>query len=194
MILRVLAIFPMLLAAISTARAEPMPQGEVVRKLPPRTVQMIAQNPDRYIENTIRQLYQLAPDGVLTEEVLEKRKRLEAAQNRSRRFSQSLRYDLNGDLKISNEEFEELGGLFSGSELGQLEIFRRTLDTNRDGDVSSDEMMADARDDTDRQAERFHQRYGYLMLFDLNDDGKVTAEEIVRGTEVLDDDRETLTP
>ncbi|WP_169822935.1 hypothetical protein [Methyloligella halotolerans] len=155
---------------------------------------MIAQNPDRYIENTIRQLYQLAPDGVLTEEVLEKRKRLEAAQNRSRRFSQSLRYDLNGDLKISNEEFEELGGLFSGSELGQLEIFRRTLDTNRDGDVSSDEMMADARDDTDRQAERFHQRYGYLMLFDLNDDGKVTAEEIVRGTEVLDDDRETLTP
>ncbi len=175
-----------LCTCLATASAS---QSDVTQKLldaaarDPNVGRLITQlergQSDQVVQSTIQLFYQIAPDGVLSNDALELAERRTIAKARARYLSQHLIYDLDGDGAISTAEME---GVF-GSDASRLASLRALADTDRDGAISAEELRVTAT--AQAEGQRGRQQFGYLMVFDLDGDGNLVVDELVAALQDL---------
>lgn len=121
----------------------------------------------------------ISPDGVVTREMYDAKEQVQKAQARGRLLGTYLGFDLNGDQKISKEEFRLQAKLLAQYQLSSLLILRDTGDTDGDGAVDLPEMIRAAdRASAGGLPGLLVRRNDLLMKMDVNGDGKVTLTEI----------------
>ena len=128
-----------------------------------------------FIKNSVQQLYQISPDGVLTRSAIALANEHQAAQQRMGFISQILRYDLNGDLAVSRDEIGRQIQFIRQSERGQIEVFFLDYDTDKDDTISIQEISKAAKAVPLNRRNSSEQ----LFSFDFNGDEKVDLDEIV---------------
>ena len=161
---------------LETAARDPMLERQVMQML-----SLIEQGQlDQVVQLTVKQFFELAPRGTLSEAVIEASKKKTIATARARFLAQYLGYDLDGDGAISKIE---MSGLY-GNEAAKVITLLGTADLNNDGDISVEELRKAATDQAGQQRNRYH--VGYLMAFDLDEDGVVGVEELLKGLRMLE--------
>ena len=146
-------------------------------QLSPQVMTQLLNNPDRFVEYTIQQLFNLAPNGKLTREAVATRDEMETAQQRANRLGVFFGFDLDGDLEISAAEIDRQMPYLNSNQSAKFQFMIATVDLDRDGSLSLKEMWRQAA--TSSGSKRFNVQQGEeLMKFDANRDGIVTPEEI----------------
>lgn len=134
---------------------------------------------DQVIQSTVKQFFQIAPRGQLTEETLDYSKKRAVAAARARFLAQYLGYDLDGDGAISKTEME---GLY-GNDASKVVSLLGTSDLNNDGEISAQELRQAATEQADQQQSQGQATY--LMAFDLDKNGVVVAGELLKALRML---------
>ena len=91
------------LLATAPALAQEQPLG-----LDERSLQMIRNSPERAMQQHLQQLFQIAPDGELTEADVDLHVRRQLAELRANELRGLLRFDLDGDMAVSEAEISLL--------------------------------------------------------------------------------------
>ncbi|MDQ2094839.1 hypothetical protein [Rhodalgimonas zhirmunskyi] len=153
-----------------------------------REIDNLRSNPEKYRERYLSTLFQLAPDGELTQEdVLIDMKR-KMAQQRGRLLQPLLQLDLDADALVSMEELEIGIRLNSSRERSRLELLRLTGDANGDGQIDLPEMMAIVDKELSgryRPQQLQNPLVNVLLGFDGDGDGTVTSQEVLAGIDAL---------
>ncbi|VAV88532.1 hypothetical protein MNBD_ALPHA07-2183 [hydrothermal vent metagenome] len=165
------------LISISPALAETPPSETGDRTLSKQTMVQIKRNPEQFIERSISQLFRLAPNGILTQAVLDAHQKMQIAQQRSNVFEQILRYDLDANLAVDAAEIETVMRFIDSNRKAALQSALVTSDSDHDGTLSFQEIVSYAVRKT-AESQRTNARNQMLMEFDANSDGKVTTQEI----------------
>ena len=138
-------------------------------------------NPEQTAQRILRAHDGFSRLGPVTTKSVKDYMRLEAATDRARIMTDILAIDLNGDQLITRAEFDVLSNLPNG--------YRRFVrldglfgyDENLDGYISLSESFDFATHRAAAPAKTQMQPLGsYLMLFDLNADGRVMRAEVVK--------------
>ena len=138
-------------------------------------------NPEQTAQRILRAHDGFSRVGPVTTKSVKDYMRLEAATDRARIMTDILAIDLNGDQLITRAEFDVLSNLPNG--------YRRFVrldglfgyDENLDGYISLSESFDFATHRAAAPAKTQMQPLGsYLMLFDLNADGRVMRAEVVK--------------
>ena len=138
-------------------------------------------NPEQTAQRILRAHDGFSRVGPVTTKSVKDYLRLEAATDRARILTDILAIDLNGDQLITRAEFDVLSNLPNG--------YRRFVrldglfgyDENLDGYISLSESFDFATHRAAAPAKTQMQPLGsYLMLFDLNADGRVMRAEVVK--------------
>lgn len=158
------------------AQTDTPASGEYIVSLPNNILRRIRQNPDHFIRNTISTLFRISSNGIVTQETIDTFHQLKVAKTRSKWLYSALLYDLDGDMQIDAREIETLNSVLNSNENAEFQTLLALSDTNQDGDLSLDEIRANA----DKQAEKIHldALTSVLMAFDMDQDGRVTPDEI----------------
>lgn len=143
----------------------------------PRTLTQIRQNPDRYVERAIQQLFQITATGILTKDILETHQKMQIAQTYSQLFAQIIIYDLNADLTLDADEIAAQMPLLDSRKKAQLQALLATSDHDHDGALSLTEMQLHLGNKT-TENRRNTLTANDLLAFDANKDGQVTPTEI----------------
>ena len=101
------------------------------------------------------------------------------AAARARFLGQYLGYDLDGDGAISKAEME---GLY-GNDASRIVSLLGTSDLNNDGEISAEELRQAATNHADQKQSR--RQATYLMAFDLDENGVVVVDELLRALRML---------
>ncbi len=152
-------------------------------KMPEYAIKMIERDPVQALSQYYGMAFRLAPDGIVTQEMLDAQQEFQVARMRANRLASMLGYDLDGDGVISAQELARLEKYSEPSRKASLLVMLDTYDTNRDGAISLDELLAAAKAQNAKNTE-MSSRYqpvtsvNILMQMDVNGDGKTTPDEI----------------
>ncbi len=136
----------------------------------------------QFATTLIQELFRVDPNGRVTQDGIDLRKSKDLAKQRAHQFSRLLVWDLNADGQIDAGERRQ----FSGTEAAGVEVAFAEGDTNRDGTLSFDEIVALGEANGGR---RGRQSLGnLLMVFDFDQDGAVTSQEITQTIDALGDE------
>lgn len=128
----------------------------------------------RFLQRASQTLFTYSPDGVLTIEAVEIFGRLQLAEQRAQHLQSVLRYDLNGNMEVSQDEFEALKSVLEKGSKAALSLLFINGDLDQDGVLTSEEITSSFEPRDQRTDEYASQ----LLLFDVNDDGRVDLLEI----------------
>lgn len=186
-----LAVAGALALALSAGVAEA--QEDVLAGLPSSVVQQL--RPGVAIEQVIAQAlgpirqYDLDRNGIDSNDIAIAES-VDAAGRRAAQVSTTLRYDLDGDSRVTENEVRRSLEFQQGRQMqqGVEEAQRRTmmerqlvqvlaLDLDHDGSISIAEMLS-AEDTGNRQPETKYESLRLLLLNDPNGDGRVTPAEL----------------
>ena len=142
-----------------------------------QTMGQIINNPDQFIERSIAQLFNLAPDGVLSAAILETHQKMQMARMRSNQLEQLLQYDLDANLIVDAAEIETVMRVLDSRRKAVLQTTLVISDVDQDGALSMQEIVDYAAKKTGPPRPQNTSSQG-LMEFDVNRDGKVTPQEI----------------
>ncbi|MGB0855095.1 MAG: EF-hand domain-containing protein, partial [Pikeienuella sp.] len=131
------------------------------------------------LRQLLNNFYQTAPSGSLTNELIEQVRAKHHAQRRARKIGMMLGYDLNGDGSISQAE----KNAFQGQPAVDLDLLFALADADNDEVISFAEINAYA--DSKSELTNSNSVLNQMMLFDVDQDGTVTATEIVATVDVL---------
>ncbi len=145
--------------------------------LPDDIVRQAARDPDRYRERIIQQLFQLSPDGRLTEEQADIHGQRTAARNRENARQQWTIYDLDGDGTVSADEVRKLRLVMPTNERSRFETQFLQADTNADSRLSPSEINTAADTVIKRHGE--DRTVTMLRSLDVDRDTVVTVDDIV---------------
>ena len=119
--------------------------------------------------------------GPVTTKTVRNHARLQASLERGQRLGGILAMDLNADGLITRIEFETLSGLPNGNKKAARMAGLFEFDANQDDLMSFEEAIRFGERLNARQPEPgLRPIESYLMLFDLNTDGHVMREEVVK--------------
>ncbi|MEE9453627.1 MAG: hypothetical protein V3V13_04505 [Paracoccaceae bacterium] len=144
--------------------------------------QINRQRQDRTLRSLLETLYDVAPQGSLTLEQIERRITMDQAKLRAASIGKLLAWDLNADGSISQSERKA----FTGNDAVGVELLFARADMDDDGVVSLTELFSYAS--AEALANVRQSNYEHLMLFDVDQDGTVTASEIVATITALEKD------
>jgi hypothetical protein len=174
--LRFLQALPLVLLTAAPVRAQDtLVLERLASGLPAEIQQTIrTQGASRFLQRAAQTLFTYSPDGVLTSEAIEIFGRLQLAERRAQHLQGILRYDLNGDMALSRDEFEALDAVLDRGSKASLALLFIEGDLDKDGVLSIEEVGASyvARD------ERSDEFALQLLGFDVNADGRVDLLEI----------------
>ena len=136
---------------------------------------------DQVVQATTQQFFQLAPLGELSEASIELSNKRATAMARAGLLAQYLRFDLDGDGAVGKAEMEGLYGNDAASIVSLLGV----SDQNSDGEISAEELRLFTTDQANQQQSR--NQAGYLMAFDLDENGVVVVDELLKGLRMLAD-------
>ena len=153
-------------------------------------------NPEQTARRILRAHDGFSRVGPVTTKTVKDYLRLEASTHRARFFTDILAIDLNGDQLITPAEFDVLPTVPNGYKKAMRLDALFGYDENLDGYISVDEALEFAGYLSDLRAKtEMHPIGRYLMLFDLNGDGKVVRPEVVKALrDYLSDTRNTEPP
>lgn len=134
---------------------------------------------EQVIQSTMQDFFRIAPDGRLTQTVLDLAQQRETARVRAALLGQYLAYDLDGDGAV---DASEMDGFF-GDAAARLATLRGVADGDGDGVISAQELRNEANAQAERQSGQRTIRH--LLAFDLDEDGVVLVDEILQGFRLL---------
>jgi EF hand len=134
---------------------------------------------DHVVRSMTQLFFQIAPDGLLTKEKISLSRRRAVAKVRAQFLGRNLVYDLDGDGAISKAEME---GLY-GNDASKIVTLLGTSDLNSDGQISFDELRMAASSHAEQQ--RGLKQANYLMAFDLDENGIVGIDELLKAFDIL---------
>ncbi len=158
------------------AQTDTTSSGEYIVTLPNNILRRIRQNPDKFVQSTIKTLFRISTDGIVTQDTINAFHQLNVAKTRSKWLYSALLYDLDGDMQIDAGEIAALGAILSTDDNAKFQTLLALSDTDRDGGLSLDEIRANA--DKQAQKTRVDAMASILMAFDMDQDGRVTPGEI----------------
>ena len=144
---------------------------------------VVKKNSDYFARRVELQFKGLAPNGVLTKEMLKLHNTVMRARNRGMYVGQYMMFDLSGDFIITKEELDQV------ALIAPVEAFKKQREAimqidaegNKDGKVSISEVNKNAiRMFAFKEGDKIDPMD--MMRFDLNKDSKVELKEL---TEVL---------
>lgn len=167
---------PLLLAIAGPVSAQDaLALERLASGLPAEIQQTIrAEGAARFLQRASQTLFTYSPDGVLTSEEIEVFGRLQMAEQRAQYLQSFLRYDLNGNMEVSQEEFEALKSVLERGSKAALSLLFINGDLDQDGVLTSEEIASSFQPREQRTDEFASQ----LLLFDVNEDGRVDLLEI----------------
>ena len=136
---------------------------------------------DQVIQRTIQQFFEIAPLGELSEASIAMSNKRATAMVRAGLLGQYLRFDLDGDGTVSKAE---MTGLY-GNDAASIVSLLGSSDQNGDGAISGEELRLFTTEQANQQQSRT--AAGYLMAFDLDENGVVGVDELLKGLRMLAD-------
>ena len=122
--------------------------------------------------------------GPVTADTVQTHARLHTSLERGQILGGILAVDLNADGLITRVEYESLSGIPNGNKksIRMAELFE--FDENQDDLMTLEEAIRFGQDLNERRRQNsLRPIESYLMLFDLNSDGRVLRDEMVRALE-----------
>lgn len=176
MLLRLWRALPLLLALAGPVSAQDaLALERLASGLPAEIQQTIrADGTARFLQRASQTLFTYSPDGVLTIEAIEIFGRLQLAEQRAQHLQSVLRYDLNGNMEVSQDEFEALKTVLEKGSKAALSLLFINGDLDQDGVLTSEEI-ASSFEPRDQRTDEFASQ---LLAFDVNADGRVDLLEI----------------
>jgi len=162
-------------------------QARGLAKLDNRSVVQARTKPEYFVKRTLNAFFSYAVQDVVTQDILDQRHRAEVLRRRAHFRSAYFRFDLNGDHLVSAAEIKQQEPALKPQDRAELIWLRYAFDADKDGNLSQSELMM-AVDAQLGQLETTRAPGSQLMQFDLNDDGAVTAEEIIAVVDLLRDE------
>lgn len=150
-------------------------------KLPEALSRRLDERPERFLEEVAELIIGHGQNGAMDSSGVERFIGLERARVRAYHLRRMLQADIDGDGDIALAELRALQHVSSARQRGLLELEHRRADVDRDGAVNARELhaAADARAH-DALSEVDAAGYRALLGFDLDLDGAVTLDEVIR--------------
>jgi len=132
----------------------------------------------QFLVRSANQIYEVSSKGFITADDVQMMGKIKDSRLGAQTLSGYLKFDLDRDGTVSAEEIAEQMPYLQANERQSLGQFQLEVDTDGDGSISRAEIDAAVAS----QIEKFGQRRGEplanLLIFDVNDDGRVTMQEI----------------
>jgi hypothetical protein len=129
----------------------------------------------------IAQLFQLAPDGALTEAIVAQHARAQLANRRARLLMQYLSHDFDGDGSLTPDERAAVGP----AHRADVEVLFLQADTDGDAILTFAELSAEAQRLVGESRGRRSLFERILMLMDADRNGTVTVDDVVTTLDAL---------
>lgn len=139
----------------------------------------VARGRDQAVRSAMQQLYEIGPRGVVSPEEIGRYTAKQQARQRGNLVGRYLAWDLNADGAISASE----RSAFEGREGAELAMLFADGDKDADGAVDPAELLAYASAQTEARVR--DSKAHYLMLYDVDQDGRVTADEVLMTIDAL---------
>ncbi len=148
----------------------------------------LSKNPAQNASSLLSQFLNVAPEGRLTREAVNRQKRAQVALSRGTMLGQFLAFDLDGDGAITTEERDATLAAANGNNRSQ-QIMLAFLEGDADGNdtLSPEELRKYASkraEGSTSQRARARSGENYLV-FDLDGDGTIEAKEVRDGLAAL---------
>ncbi len=173
-----------LASGVFPAVGQQLSAEDMVRTLPKSALKSLERDPAQFRVVTLSRLYQLNPDGVVTEAHILAHAQTFRARQRAQRLSQVLSHDIDGNGAISAEEFDLTLAQLPPQQRAQAVVFRVEADRDRDGIVAFAEAVARIEVDLDQQSRSSSSEWS-VMALDIDRDGQVTATEALQAIEEI---------
>ena len=150
-------------------------------KLSEKAVKQIKRYPDQALKDLLRFAFLHSEDGTVTNKSVDEQNLVEKAALRARYLEPVFRMDLDADGAVSADEFSLAIRFLEGRRQTESVLVRRDADTDRDGGLSLEEIMAYAVTKADVQSGNARGRgrvSDEIMRMDINGDGQTTIDEI----------------
>ena len=179
------------LAALLGCQAQPAaaPQASVPMPLPSAFSQSyqiaFQKNPKMTAQRFMRAFDSFAKHGPVTAETVQDHARLQMSLERGQVYGGILAVDLNADGLITRVEYETLSGLPNGAKKSDRMAGLFEFDENQDDLMTLEEAIRFGQDlYAVRPENGLRPIESYLMLFDLNADGQVIRDEVVKALHI----------
>jgi Ca2+-binding EF-hand superfamily protein len=185
--------FVVVLAALfgGIVRAEaPLPAPQAARltgALPAGVLKRLRAAPDRFVADAAGLIYGFGQNGAIGQDGITAYVALERAKVRAREVARMLAADLDADGTVTSAEAAVLAASLSARDRARLKKALAASDANADGTADLTEMRMQAQAAalaamTDTDADEI----AAILAFDLDADGSVTPDEVIRGVDVLE--------
>lgn len=168
-------------AAPQTEVASASGVAELIKSMPEKRLKAIRATPDGFLDDAATMIYAFGTDGRINAAGLEAYVMLRRSEARVRSMALFLTADFNNDGAISRDEAQLYAGTLAARRRGDLQWGFVLADADADGSVSMDELRNYAygvamkvMDESDAAGVRS------LILFDLDGDGMVAIDEVVK--------------
>lgn len=144
---------------------------------------------ERAIESLAEEMFDLSPDGEVTEESVQTFIAVQRAHYFANEMEQYLRHDLDQDGALSKEEVSRFRQIMRRDDRANLAVTLVRWDLNGDGALEWDELRAASvkavEEAQKRKSSLTGARARQFMVFDLNKDGVATIAEMVEAVNIL---------
>ncbi len=171
------------------AQTNPTPQASAPMSLPTSFSQSyqiaFQKNPKMTAQRFMRAFDSFAKHGPVTAETVQDHARLQMSLERGQVYGGILAVDLNADGLITRVEYETLSGLPNGAKKSDRMAGLFEFDENQDDLMTLEEAVRFGQDlYAVRPENGLRPIESYLMLFDLNGDGQVIRDEVVKALHI----------
>lgn len=135
---------------------------------------------EKATEGLARMMLELAPEGNVTLDNIALKRSLLQAEMRARRMADLLKYDIDFDGNLNQDElqivYQDAG---RSRNKAQIVVMMSRADGNANSVLEMDELLASVRDQVTLDKNRTRYDYEELMKFDLNGDGVASVAEMI---------------
>lgn len=157
---------------------------DVVALLPQYVLRNLHKNPDHFKQQTMRTLFKLDASGVATPERVKTAARVQHAIQRAKQLHRFFMHDLDGDGTVEELEREIALSANTAAQKADARVFYTDADADKDGKVTYQEAARQADAKLEKTTLRSVNNWD-VMVFDLNEDGRVDVAELSKAIDEI---------